>query len=126
MPRARWWVIGALSAITVLVVLLDVSGVLFEPDAVVEAAPVTPPETATAPAAPAVAQLEVTGKASLRQSRAFSAALEDTTGGVTSYVAPLSDPTDVWAGFDDNRRQVGTPASTLKLLTAMAALSTFE
>ena len=29
MPRARWWVIGVLSVVTLLVVTLDVAGVIF-------------------------------------------------------------------------------------------------
>ncbi len=129
MPRARWWVIGGLSGLTALIVVLDVTGVLFEPDAVVQAPSVTPPVTATSPTAPAESSLAVSGEGSLReslQSKAFSASLDDASGRVLSYVAPLSDPTDELTGLDESSREVGTPASTLKLLTAIAVLDTYE
>ena len=126
MPRARWWVIGGLSALTALVVVLDVSGVLFEPDAVTPPPSVRPPVTASSPATPTASSLGVSSERSLRQSAAFAAALDQADGRVFSYVAPLSDPTDALVGPGDSARQVGTPASTLKLLTAIAVLDTFE
>src|SRR5215203_4295198 len=126
MPRARWWVIGGLASLTALVVTLDVSGVLFEPAAVVQQPSVSPPATASSPAPPPESPLAVSDESWRRQSNAFTATLEGTSGRVVSYVAPLAEPTDELAGDDDSLRQMGTPASTLKLLTGIAALDAFE
>jgi len=70
--------------------------------------------------------LAVSDESWRRQSNAFTATLEGTSGRVVSYVAPLAEPTDELAGDDDSLRQMGTPASTLKLLTGIAALDAFE
>jgi D-alanyl-D-alanine carboxypeptidase/D-alanyl-D-alanine-endopeptidase (penicillin-binding protein 4) len=126
MPRARWWVVGGLSGLTALVIVLDLSGVLFEPDAVTSPPSVTPPITASSPDAPHELSLGVSGERSPGRGTAFAAALDEADGRVLSYVAPLTDPTDELADSDKSLRQVGTPASTLKLLTAIAVLDTFE
>jgi D-alanyl-D-alanine carboxypeptidase/D-alanyl-D-alanine-endopeptidase (penicillin-binding protein 4) len=57
---------------------------------------------------------------------AFARALEESSGGAIGYLAPLSEPDEYWSDFGDGGRNLGTPASTLKLLTAVAVLDGFS
>ncbi len=125
MPRARWWVIGALSVVTVLVVVLDATGVIFSESAGptpppplalperLDAAVLPPREPGPATAVPGV----------VRQVRR---ALEvDALGSsVHGVVAPLADPTSTW--IDIAGGKPATPASTMKLWTATAALDGYS
>jgi serine-type D-Ala-D-Ala carboxypeptidase/endopeptidase (penicillin-binding protein 4) len=123
MPRARWWVIGALSVVTLLVVVLDVTGVIFTEEEVT-----APPPPVAVPALPDIADtLPVAVEAGdvppdPRVVRQVAAALETDALGpsVHSVVVPLADPTDPWLDIDGDRQ--ATPASTLKLWTAIAVL----
>lgn len=123
MPRARWWVIGALSIVTVSVVLLDVSGVIFEPDTQpVETRPIVLPSvpdpssllaapvqvTSTPPERPVVAAVE-----RLLEAEALGPS-------VHAVVAPLGDPDTPWLDLDGE--SLATPASTVKLWTAASVL----
>lgn len=123
MPRARWWVIGALTAVTLSVVALDAAGVIFAepeqpapPPAV--AVPELPDAATAAPGAvePAfvAADPRVVGEVEkLLQS-------DDLGSSVHAFVAPLADPANEWVDVDAGK--LATPASTLKLLTATALL----
>ncbi|MCZ3389421.1 MAG: D-alanyl-D-alanine carboxypeptidase/D-alanyl-D-alanine-endopeptidase [Actinomycetia bacterium] len=126
MPRARWWVIGALSVVTLLVVLLDATGVIFAE----EAAPLPPPAVVVpalpdaAAAAPAAVEPEPVA-ADPRVVRDVEQALKsDALGGsVHGFVAPLAEPASPWVDVDG--AGLATPASTLKLWTATAALDAY-
>jgi len=127
MPRARWWVIGVLSLVTALVVLLDATGVIFdEAEPAAAPAPLALPTASEAVPAPSPAATSASGEPSLRERTAFARALEGTSGGAIGYVAPLSEPAEYWSDFGDDGRNLGTPASTLKLLTAVAVLDSFS
>lgn len=120
MSRTRWYVVAVLAAATLTVVLLDVTGVIFEPAAppapvlTVDAPPVTPADPALAPAGsgePADAR---------RLVRAVKKALDDDALGtrVHAYVGAV----DGSVLLSDDASTASTPASTLKLLTALAVL----
>lgn len=129
MPRARWWVIGALSAVTLLVVLLDATGVIFaEPKGSDEivlpplSLPVVPDAAVAIPAA-VVAEPAQPDRQLIRL---VKQALDDDALGrsVHAFVAPLADPTSQWLDIDGN--DLATPASTIKLWTATAALDGYS
>jgi D-alanyl-D-alanine carboxypeptidase/D-alanyl-D-alanine-endopeptidase (penicillin-binding protein 4) len=116
-------VIGALSVITLLVVVLDVSGVIFtEEEAPEPPPPVAAPELPDAADALPVAVVPAVEPADPRLVRDVAAALEaDALGpSVHGVVTPLADPTRPWLDIDGDRQ--ATPASTLKLWTAIAVL----
>lgn len=123
MPRARWWVIGALSLVTLLVVVLDVTGVIFT-----ETEAPTPPPPVAVPVVPDVgaslpAPVEpVAVPADPRVVRQVTDALDEEALGssVHGVVAPLAEPTKPWLDIDGDRQ--ATPASTIKLWTAIGVL----
>lgn len=123
MPRARWWVIGALSVVTVVVVSLDASGVIFTetPEPVPPPPVAVPqlPDAATAlPAAVEPGPVAADPQVVRRVERTLNS---DSLGSsVHAVVAPLADPTDAWVDLAGDK--LATPASTLKLWTASALL----
>lgn len=126
MPRARWWAVGALSVFTLLVVLLDATGVIFT-----DAEPPAPPPAVVAPmlADPAAAQPAAVEPGPVPPNRALVREVEqalkaDALGpSVHGYVAPLAEPAAPWVDLDG--AGLATPASTLKLWTATAALDAY-
>lgn len=123
MPRARWWVIGALSLVTVSVITLDATGVIFtEAQEPVPPPPVVAP-TLLDPAAGAPAPVELGPVAPDPEVvRDVQRALQDDALGtsVHAVVAPLAEPASPWIDQDGDKQ--ATPASTLKLWTAAAVL----
>ena len=127
MPRARWWVIGALSVVTLLVVLLDATGVIFT-----EEEPPLPPPAVVVPALPdAAAALPASvepgpAPADPRVVRDVERALESDALGTSihGFVAPLAEPAAPWVDVDGSG--LASPASTLKLWTATATLDAYE
>jgi D-alanyl-D-alanine carboxypeptidase/D-alanyl-D-alanine-endopeptidase (penicillin-binding protein 4) len=126
MPRARWWVIGALSVLTVSVVLLDATGVIFD-----DAEPASPPPVSLPTPMPeesaVTAPIEPTqGAAEPAVLRRVDRLLHDSALGpsVHAVVAPLASPNEPWSTVDPNA--AATPASTLKLWTAAATLDALE
>ena len=92
MPRARWWVIGALSVVTLSVVTLDATGVIFtEAEAPVPAPPVVVPALPDAAAAVPAAVEPGPLVADPRIVREVKQALESDALGpsVHGFVAPL-------------------------------------
>lgn len=127
MPRARWLTLGALSVLTAAVLALDATGVIFddpqsapEPPALVLPSPAAADLAAPLPIADAPIDDRVIGQ--------VRDLLDDDALGesVHAEVVPLgqaldaSDPSLVLAA-----EQPATPASTLKLWTAIAALDAF-
>jgi D-alanyl-D-alanine carboxypeptidase/D-alanyl-D-alanine-endopeptidase (penicillin-binding protein 4) len=84
------------------------------------------PATSESAAAPSPAATSAPRAASRREAVAFSTAFRGISGGAIAYVAPLSEPEERWTGFGDDGSSLGTPASTLKLLTAVAVLDSFS
>ena len=127
MPRARWWAIGALSVVTLLVVLLDVTGVIFT-----EEAPPLPPPAVVVPTLPDAADVVPAAvepgpvAADPRVVRAVERALKSDALGTSVHgsVAPLAGPAAAWIDVDGSGQ--ATPASTLKLWTATAVLDAYE
>lgn len=120
MSRVRWYVVVGLAAVTALVVLLDVTGVIFEPEP--EAAPVPVlelPVVALAPPPLAEATSDAPADAD-RLIRALRKALADDALGpqVAAFVGTTGG--EVLLAADEQR--AATPASTIKLLTALATL----
>ncbi len=126
MPRARWWVIGALSVITVLVVVLDATGVIFA-----EEKAAVPPPAVVVPALPDAAAAVPSSvepgpmPPDPRVVRDVEQALRSDALGrsVHGFVAPLAEPAAPWVDVDGSG--LATPASTLKLWTATAALDAY-
>lgn len=125
MPRARWWVVGALTLLTLTVLLLDVSGVIFDEPQSAPSSVLTLPEAADPEAA--VAQpVEPTGTplppgvvAQVRR-----ALTDDALGpSVHAQVVPFGLPAGAARpSLDVAADDPSTPASTLKLWTAVAVL----
>jgi D-alanyl-D-alanine carboxypeptidase/D-alanyl-D-alanine-endopeptidase (penicillin-binding protein 4) len=127
MPRARWWVIGALSVVTVLVVVLDATGVIFsEPDAPTPPPALVLPESPDPASVVPAAREPEPARAAPRVVRQLRRALEaDALGpSVHAVVAPLADPSAAWVDLAGER--LATPASTIKLWTAAAALDAYS
>ena len=130
MPRARWWVIGALSVVTLLVVVLDATGVIFnEPKGSEEAQPPPPlslPSVQNAALAVPDAVIPEPASPDRKLVRQVKQALGDEALGrsVHGVVAPLADPTNPWIDIDAD--DLATPASTIKLWTATAALDGYS
>jgi D-alanyl-D-alanine carboxypeptidase/D-alanyl-D-alanine-endopeptidase (penicillin-binding protein 4) len=126
MPRARWWVIGALAVVTAGVVLLDVTGVIFdEGPAASPVADVSPPPLPVGDGdlpSPVVVTAAAPDAAVVRRVERL---LADPGLGpsVHAVVAPLADPDQPWTEVDADT--AATPASTLKLWTAAATLDAF-
>jgi D-alanyl-D-alanine carboxypeptidase/D-alanyl-D-alanine-endopeptidase (penicillin-binding protein 4) len=122
MPRARWWAIGALSVLTVSVVLLDATGVIFEDDETKPAealslpTPLSPESAVAAPVQPSSAESEPDVTRRVEQLLKNP----DLGSSVHAVVAPLANPEDAWVTIDADAP--ATPASTLKLWTATATL----
>ena len=123
MPRARWWAVGALALLTLTVVLLDATGVIFDsepevspPPPLVLPAPLDPGAGLASPLAAADADPPA---GVVRQVRR---ALEEEALGpsVHAVVAPLASPSGPWLDVDGD--ELATPASTVKLWTAIAVL----
>jgi len=125
MTKARWWLIGGLAFVTVTVVTLDVTGVIFEP-APKEVA--TPPLEFVAPVAPAPAMtpVDVTASATLstRAEELLGKALDDDALGPDVHALVTSTTGE--ALFEQDSTTRATPASTLKLFTALSALTNLE
>lgn len=127
MPRARWWVIGALALLTISVVLLDATGVIFD-----DGAPQTPVVSVSPPPLPDAmsdlpASVTPTGAtADPSIVHRIDGLLADAGLGssVHAVVAPLADPEQTWADVDGD--EPAAPASTLKLWTAAATLDAFD
>ncbi|MFL6178804.1 MAG: D-alanyl-D-alanine carboxypeptidase/D-alanyl-D-alanine-endopeptidase [Actinomycetes bacterium] len=125
MPRARWWVIGAMSVLTVTVVLLDATGVIF--DAPEPSLP--PPLALPTPDADGTAALAAVEPEPGDPDQGVMASVERilrTKGlgkSVHAIVAPLADPARPWMQIDADA--AAAPASTLKLWTAAATLDAF-
>ena len=130
MPRARWWVIGALSVVTLLVVVLDATGVIFnEPKGPAEAVPpppLSPPSVQDAALAVPDAVLPEPAPPDRQLVRKVKQALgaEALGRSVHGVVASLADPTSPWLEIDAD--DLATPASTIKLWTAAAALDAYS
>jgi D-alanyl-D-alanine carboxypeptidase/D-alanyl-D-alanine-endopeptidase (penicillin-binding protein 4) len=126
MPRARWWVIGALSVLTLTVVLLDATGVIFQPATEPVADPVVPPTVPEVDAAlpatvtPEPAVPDPTVLAQVRRLLA-SPSLGDS---VHVVVSPLADPDRPWVERDPDAP--ATPASSVKLWTGATVLDAFD
>ncbi|HEX5016308.1 MAG TPA: D-alanyl-D-alanine carboxypeptidase/D-alanyl-D-alanine-endopeptidase [Actinomycetes bacterium] len=124
MPRARWWVIAALAVVTVAVVTLDVTGVIFDDP------PDPPPPLSLPTGAPAdedrpAAVNPEPGSPDPAMLRRVERLLGDDDLGrsVHAMVAPLADPMSPWT--ERSAAAAATPASTLKLWTAAAVLDAF-
>lgn len=124
MSRVRWYVVAALAVVTLTVVLLDATGVIFD-----TASQPTPPPTVAVPgvtaAEPALAAAGGGVPAGARRlARAVKHALDDAALGprVHAYVGAV----DGSALLSDDADQASTPASTLKLLTALAVLEQLD
>ena len=130
MPRARWWVIGALSVVTLLVVVLDATGVIFnEPKGPAEAVPpppLSPPSVQDAALAVPDAVLPEPAPPDRQLVRKVKQALgaEALGRSVHGVVASLADVTSPWLEIDAD--DLATPASTIKLWTAAAALDAYS
>lgn len=125
MPRARWWVVGALAVVTLLVVVLDATEVIFtegEDPGAAAAAPIALPPTPDAALALAAPVEPAPAPPDQRLVRAVNQALSvDALGpSVHGVVSPLADPTNPWLEIDAD--DPATPASTIKLWTAAAVL----
>jgi D-alanyl-D-alanine carboxypeptidase/D-alanyl-D-alanine-endopeptidase (penicillin-binding protein 4) len=121
MPRARWWVIGALSVVTVLVVLLDVSGVIFQEDAEpLPAPPVALPEPLDPMVAAPAALTSAPPERSVVNLVERLLQVDALGSSVHAVVAPLGDPEVPWLDVDGEAP--ATPASTVKLWTAASVL----
>jgi D-alanyl-D-alanine carboxypeptidase/D-alanyl-D-alanine-endopeptidase (penicillin-binding protein 4) len=129
MPRARWWVIGTLSVVTILVVVLDAAGVIFsesdDSDATAPPPVTAPPTPDPALALPAVVQ-PVPAQPDRQLVRDVRRALgvDDLGPSVHGVVAPLADPSSPWLDLDAD--ELATPASTIKIWTAAAALDGYS
>ncbi|MEO8107517.1 MAG: D-alanyl-D-alanine carboxypeptidase/D-alanyl-D-alanine-endopeptidase [Actinomycetes bacterium] len=130
MPRARWWVIGALSVVTFGVIVLDTTGVIFDDSSGSEDLVVPPPlvlpvlPDAELALPPAVEPLPAPpDRPRVRQvERALDA--EALGPSVHALVAPLAEPSSPWLEIDAD--ELATPASTIKLWTATAALDGYS
>ena len=125
MPRARWWVIGALSVLTVMVVLLDATGVIFdEAEPLPPAALVLPtPDPDGAAALAAVEPHPGDPDPGVIASVDRILGTRELGKSVHAVVAPLADPGEPWTEVDADAP--AAPASTLKLWTAAAVLDAF-
>lgn len=121
MTPARWLVIGVLAVVTVTVVLLDATGVIFPPTP--EPVP-PPPLTFATPAAPPspLAAVDASTSAQLPEPvlAAVREALSDDALG--SSVSATITTTDGQTLLEDQASQARSPASSLKLLTALSVL----
>ena len=126
MTRARWWAIGALTTVTLLVVLLDATGVIFtSPDPADEPDPLTLPaalDAETLPPAPVAASTASSQPISPATLRRVQGILADDALGrsLHTIVSPLTGSSDAW--IEQQADSPATPASTLKLWTAAATL----
>jgi D-alanyl-D-alanine carboxypeptidase/D-alanyl-D-alanine-endopeptidase (penicillin-binding protein 4) len=122
MTKARWWVIGVLTFVTVTVVLLDVTGVIFEPAPKTVA---TPPLDYVTPVAPSPAMtpidLAVSATLSPRAEELLARALDDDALGPKVHALVTSTTGETL--FEQDSASKATPASTLKLLTALSVLT---
>ena len=125
MTKARWWAIGILSVVTATVIILDATGIIFdsEPQA-------APPQPLTFPAAetpmPALTPVDISAGASLpaKAERKLEQALDDEGLGPAVHALVMSTTED---GLINQRgEQAATPASTLKLLTAVSVLTNMD
>jgi D-alanyl-D-alanine carboxypeptidase/D-alanyl-D-alanine-endopeptidase (penicillin-binding protein 4) len=116
-------VIGALSVVTVLVVVLDATGVIFsEPDVPAPPPALVLPELPDAAAAvlPARQPEPVSPEPGVVREVKRALGAEALGRSVHGVVAPLADPTAAWIDIAGDK--LATPASTIKLWTATAAL----
>jgi D-alanyl-D-alanine carboxypeptidase/D-alanyl-D-alanine-endopeptidase (penicillin-binding protein 4) len=117
-----------LAVVTGVVVLLDVTGVIFDPPDSDTPQPLVVPATADVAALlpqPVAEQEATASKGTLAQVRALLT--DDAVGdSVSADVLPLFGPTNGSALLDLDAQANVTPASTLKLLTALAALDELE
>lgn len=120
MSRGRWYVLAGLALVTVAVVVLDVTGVIFDPEDPVVVAPLVrlPDVDPAQPALPAAG--DAAPDDARRLVRAVRRALADDALGprVAAFVGSVGG--DVMLA--DQAERTGIPASTLKLLTALAVL----
>ncbi len=129
MPRARWWVVGALALLTVTVLLLDAAGVIFEAEPGAEPpSPLVLPQGLDAEAAVAAPFEPTGGRLDARVVTEVRRQLDaDALGpSVHAQVVPLGLPAGVARpalGVDADAP--AAPASTLKLWTAIAVLDAF-
>jgi serine-type D-Ala-D-Ala carboxypeptidase/endopeptidase (penicillin-binding protein 4) len=129
MPRARWWVVGALALVTLTVLLLDAAGVIFEAEpSTAPPPPLVLPQGADAEAAVA-APFEPTGSRLDKQVVAEVRRQLDAEGlgsSVHAQVVPLGLPSGAARpALDLDADAPAAPASTLKLWTAIAVLDAF-
>lgn len=129
MPRARWWVVGALALVTLTVLLLDATGVIFEREpSAVPPPPLVLPQGAD-PEAAVAAPFEPTGSRLDKQVVAEVRRQLDADGlgrSVHAQVVPLGLPAGVARpALDVAADAPAAPASTLKLWTAIAVLDAF-
>ncbi len=121
MPRARWLVLAALGVATAAVVTLDATGTLFDDSGGVSLPPPLMFESPEQPT-PALTAVTTNDSAALSPSvtKAVNKALGDGDLGSSVHAFLLSgDGTKL---FSQDGNGPATPASTLKLLTALATL----
>lgn len=126
MPRARWWVVGALSLVTASVVVLDLTGVIFQgseapdpPQPLVLPAVADADPTLSSPVIPEKSAAQRPDLAAIRRVERILGR-EDLGRSVHAQVVPLADPSLTWLQLQPDAPV--TPASTLKLWTAIATL----
>ncbi|HVQ88036.1 MAG TPA: D-alanyl-D-alanine carboxypeptidase/D-alanyl-D-alanine-endopeptidase [Actinomycetes bacterium] len=124
MSRARWWLVGVLAVVTVSLVALDLSGVIFEDQP--QASP-PKPLLFPAPLTPAVALEPVAQPATSLSSdiqRSLDRAFEDSGLGDAVHAVVMGESgVNLYA---QSPTAASTPASTLKLMTALAVLDSMQ
>ncbi|MDH4160460.1 MAG: D-alanyl-D-alanine carboxypeptidase/D-alanyl-D-alanine-endopeptidase [Actinomycetota bacterium] len=126
MSRTRWYLVAALAVVTVAVVTLDATGVIFQPgvDApqttVVTMATPGPPEAALQPSVDEPLPAEEVARLQRTVERALGA--DELGRRVSAYVATSGGQ----SVLDERSTRAGVPASTVKLFTALAALDVLD
>ena len=124
MTRARWWVLAALGLLTVTIVTLDATGVIFDPAPVV-APPVPLLFADPLGVDPAVTPVDASSTTQLPPNveRAIERSLADKDLGPRVAATIVASSGDVL--YSQGPARPSTPASTLKLLTALSVLDVF-
>ena len=128
MTKYRWWVVTTLAVVTGVVVLLDATGVIFDSTESDKPEPLVVPATADAAALLPKPVPQDEASASKRMLSQVRELLTDDAIGdsVSAEVVPLFGPANANALLDLDAQGTATPASTLKLLTALAVFDELE